>query len=118
MDESEDHRTSYKDLHLTLTEEQVKIETARCLSCGASYVDPNKCIGCGLCTTKCQFDAIHLIRDNPKCSDMRIAEDKVTGLLKYEIGRVFKIIANSGSEDAKIMRAKRKAWKTARKANK
>ena len=118
MDESEDHRTSYRDLHKTLTAEQVKIETSRCLSCGASYVDPNKCIGCGLCTTKCQFDAIHLVRDNPKCSDMRVAEDKVTGLLKYEIARVGKIIANSGSEDAKIMREKRKAWKKAQKESK
>ncbi len=115
MDDSEDHRMSYKDLHKTLSEEQVKTETARCLSCGASYVDPNKCIGCGLCTTKCQFDAIHLVRDHPKCSDMRIAEDKVTGLLKYEIGRVGKIVMNLGSEDAKIMRAKRKEWKRAQK---
>ena len=115
MDDSEDHRMSYKDLHLTLTEEQVKTETARCLSCGASYVDPNLCIGCGLCTTKCQFDAIHLVRDNPKCSDMRVAEDKVTGLMKYEISRLGKIIANSGSEEAKIMREKRKEWKRAQK---
>jgi ferredoxin len=106
---------SYKDLHLTLTEEQVKTETARCLSCGASYVDPNLCIGCGLCTTKCRFDAIHLVRDNPKCSDMRVAEDKVTGLLKYELSRLGKIVANAGSEDAKIMREKRKEWKKAQK---
>ena len=118
MDNSEDHRISFKDLHKTLTEEQVKIESSRCLSCGASYVDPNKCIGCGLCTTKCQFDAIHLIRDNPKCSDMRVAEDKVTGLLKYQTARIGKIIMNAGSEDAKIMREKRKAWKKAQKENK
>ena len=115
MDESEDHRMSYRDLHGTLTAEQVAVETARCLSCGASYVDPNKCIGCGLCTTKCQFDAIHLIRDNPKCSDMRVAEDKVTGLMKYELSRVGKIILNSGSEEAKLMREKRKEWKKEQK---
>ena len=115
MDNSEDHTISYKDLHLTLTEEQVKKETARCLSCGASHVDPNLCIGCGLCTTKCQFDAIHLVRDNPKCSDMRVAEDKVLNLMKYEISRIGKIIANSGSEEAKIMREKRKEWKKAQK---
>ena len=30
------------------------------LAAGASIVDENKCIGCGLCTTKCAFDAIHL----------------------------------------------------------
>ena len=47
----------------TFTEEQVKTETARCLGCGASVVDPNKCIGCGICTTKCEFDAIHLFRE-------------------------------------------------------
>ena len=45
-----------------LTEEQVRIETARCLSCGAARVDSNICIGCGLCTTRCKFDAIHLDR--------------------------------------------------------
>ena len=114
-DASGESKNSFRDLHGTLTEEQVKVETSRCLSCGASYVDPNKCSGCGLCTTKCQFDAIHLIRDNPKCSDMRVAEGKVTGLLKYELGRVGKIIVNAGSEDAKIMRKKRKEWKKAQK---
>ena len=52
---------SFKDARKTLTEEQVRIETSRCLSCGASIVDENKCIGCGLCTTRCEFDAIHLL---------------------------------------------------------
>ena len=51
---------SLKDDRLTFTEEQVKQETARCLGCGASFVDPNKCLGCGVCTTRCKFDAIHL----------------------------------------------------------
>ena len=50
------------DERLTFTEEQLKKETARCLGCGATIVDQNKCIGCGLCTTRCKFDAIHLIR--------------------------------------------------------
>ena len=40
--------------------EQVKTETARCLSCGAAKVDQKICIGCGLCTVQCKFDAIHL----------------------------------------------------------
>ena len=35
-------------------------ETARCLGCGVTKVDEYLCIGCGLCTTKCAFDAIHL----------------------------------------------------------
>ena len=50
------------DERLTFTEEQLKKETARCLGCGATVVDQNICIGCGLCTTRCKFDAIHLIR--------------------------------------------------------
>ena len=118
MDATIDHKTSFKDAHLTLTEEQVKIETSRCLSCGASYVDPNKCIGCGLCTTKCQFDAIHLYRDHPECTDMRNGDDKVLALLKYATKRAFKIIANSGSEEAKEMAKKRKAYKKAKKDEK
>ncbi|MBO5555921.1 MAG: 4Fe-4S binding protein, partial [Oscillospiraceae bacterium] len=51
---------SFKDDRKTFTEEQMKKETARCLGCGASFVDPNKCLGCGVCTTRCKFDAIHL----------------------------------------------------------
>ena len=39
---------TFRDLSQSLTEEQVKKETSRCLSCGASVVDPNKCIGCGV----------------------------------------------------------------------
>ena len=52
--------SSFRDDRMTLTEEQLKKETARCLGCGASFVDPNKCLGCGVCTTRCKFDAIHL----------------------------------------------------------
>jgi NADPH-dependent glutamate synthase beta subunit-like oxidoreductase len=53
---------SFGDTHMTFTEEQVKKETARCLGCGATKVDEYLCIGCGLCTTKCKFDAIHLVK--------------------------------------------------------
>ena len=80
MDESVP-KHSFRDAHKTLTAEQVKIETARCLGCGASWVDPNKCIGCGVCTTKCVFDAIHLKRDHPECSKMMRAEDKIKGII-------------------------------------
>ncbi len=43
-------------------------ETARCLGCGASWVDPNKCIGCGVCTTKCALSTPSIKRDHPECS--------------------------------------------------
>ena len=115
MDESIDYKHSFRDAHKTLTEEQVKKETARCLSCGASVVDPNRCIGCGICTTRCKFDAIHLVRDHPECSDMRVAEKKVTGLLSYALPRAFKILAHSGSAEAKMMAKKRKEYNKATK---
>ena len=84
-------RKTFKDGRIAFTEEQVKAETARCLGCGASVVDPNKCIGCGICTTRCAFDAIHLHRDLPECSTMRSAEDKMKGILPYMIKRKMRI---------------------------
>jgi len=53
-------RTSFDDLRSTFTEEQMKTECARCLGCGTAVVDEYMCVGCGICTTKCRFDAIHL----------------------------------------------------------
>ena len=53
-------RTSFNDLRSTFTEEQMKTECARCLGCGTAVVDEFMCVGCGICTTKCRFDAIHL----------------------------------------------------------
>ena len=76
-----DGKLTFRDMKETFTEEQVKAETSRCLGCGASIVDPNKCVGCGLCTTKCEFDAIKLTRDNPKASTMRKSEDKLKYIL-------------------------------------
>ena len=81
----------FREYVQTLTEEQVRAETARCLGCGASVVDPNKCIGCGLCTTKCAFDAIHLTRERPECSNMVKYEKKVPSLAKYALKREIKI---------------------------
>ena len=88
---------TFRDLSHSLTEEQVKTETSRCLSCGASVVDPNKCIGCGVCTTKCVFDAIHLHRELPGASVMRASEDK----LKY-------ILPNMVKQSIKVKFAKKK----------
>lgn len=91
MDAAVDAAHSFRDAHKTLTEEQVRTETARCLGCGASVVDPNKCIGCGICTTKCEFDAIHLHRDLPECSKMVRSEDKFKAILPYMLKREIKI---------------------------
>ena len=88
---------TFRDLSHSLTEEQVKAETSRCLSCGASVVNPNKCIGCGVCTTKCVFDAIHLHREIPGASVMRASEDK----LKY-------ILPNMVKQSIKVKFAKKK----------
>ncbi len=76
-----EQKKSFRDTKLPFTEEQVKKETARCLGCGASVVDPNKCIGCGVCTTKCEFNAIKLHRDRPECSTMIASEDKLKKIL-------------------------------------
>ena len=84
-------RRTFRDERIAFTAQQVQKETARCLSCGASVVDPNKCIGCGVCTTKCAFDAIHLHRERPECSAMIPAEDKMKAILPYMVKREIKI---------------------------
>jgi len=57
---SENLSKGFTDPRGMLTEEQIKTETMRCLSCGVSVVDPFLCVGCGACTTRCKFDAIKL----------------------------------------------------------
>lgn len=84
-------RNTFRDERVAFTAHQVRAETARCLGCGASIVDPNKCIGCGVCTTKCAFDAIHLHRERPECSTMYACEDKMKAILPYMIKRSIKI---------------------------
>ena len=96
-------RKTFRDERVAFTAEQVKAETARCLGCGASIVDPNKCIGCGVCTTKCAFDAIHLHRERPECSTMYACEDKMKAILPYMIKR-----------NIKIKKAERRAKKAAK----
>ena len=98
-----DRIRTFEDLRLPLTEEQVKMEASRCLSCGATRVDLNKCIGCGLCTTRCEFDAIHLTRDIPEAAEMHHAED----MLKVALPYIFK--------RKKMIKARKKADKKAKK---
>ena len=87
-----DPRKSFDDLRLPLTEAQIKTEASRCLGCGATTVDYNMCVGCGLCTTRCEFDAIHLSRDLPACSDMHTAEEMMKLVGPYALKRMGKII--------------------------
>ena len=84
-------RKTFRDPRCTFTEEQVKMEASRCLGCGVSVVDTNRCIGCSVCTTKCEFDAIHLRRDHPKATKMIRSEDKMKAILPYIIKRAAKI---------------------------
>lgn len=55
-------KQTFRNLKDALTEEQMLKETERCLGCGATVVDEYMCVGCGMCATKCRFDAITLDR--------------------------------------------------------
>jgi ferredoxin len=89
---------TFDDLRLPLTEEQVKKEANRCLKCGATTVDLNQCIGCGLCTTRCEFDAIHLTRDIPEASEMHTAEEMMKVVAPYALKREIKILKKQRAE--------------------
>ena len=86
----ENHGT-FKDTRATFTEEQMKLETSRCLGCGAAKVDTYMCIGCGQCTTKCKFDAIKLVR-NEKTVEGKVYEKLPIEMAKHAIKRAGKII--------------------------
>ena len=97
---------TFADARVTFTEEQVRKECARCLGCGATKVDSYLCIGCGLCTTKCKFDAIHLkkVRDwhaAPfEAMPIKVAEN----LVKRTGGIVKKAVTKSCTSLAFVMR--------------
>lgn len=79
-------RTMY-DNRVGLTEEQVKLEASRCLICGATVVDEKKCIGCGICTTRCKFDAIHLYRTHPEFAHYINGDYSKQAIIKHGIKR-------------------------------
>ena len=99
---------SFRDVHGTLTEEQVRTETARCLGCGTVVVDDHRCIGCGLCTTRCKFEAITLHRDHPEASEMVTSEAKFGKILPYMAKRAAKIVFSRKSKEDKEFAAARK----------
>ena len=115
MDEKIDYKHSFRDAHKTLTEEQVHLEAGRCLSCGVSIVDENKCIGCGVCTTKCEFDAIKLHRDHPECSKMSRSEDKLKEIGAYAAGKAFKSMFTGKPAVKKAGKKSKRPVKTAGK---
>ncbi|SKA92893.1 NADPH-dependent glutamate synthase beta chain [Caloramator quimbayensis] len=86
---AKDSKETFRDLRGTFTEEQVKKETERCLGCGATIVDEFMCVGCGLCTTKCKFDAIKLVRKYDK-SGLEFEKIKPT-VMKYALKRKVRI---------------------------
>ncbi len=65
---AEEARKTFKDLRGDLTEEQIKKEVKRCLGCGCAVINEDLCVGCGICTTKCKFDAIHLEKTLDNCN--------------------------------------------------
>ena len=78
-------KETFRDLRTTYTEEQMQKETERCLGCGASVVDEYLCVGCGVCVTKCKFDAISLVRKYD-ASNIELSELRPT-VAKYIIKR-------------------------------
>jgi ferredoxin len=84
-------KKTFRDLRETFTEEQVRIETERCLGCGAAVVDSYLCVGCGACTLKCKFDAISL-KKKYDCKGVDLLELRPI-VMKNAIKRQFRIIA-------------------------
>jgi len=91
------HKTSnvdrFGDDRMTFTEEQMIRETKRCLGCGVARVEEYMCVGCGQCTTKCKFDAIHLERVYDETGAR--FEDVKPLVIKNIIKREFRILGNS-----------------------
>lgn len=84
-------KLSFSDDRQVFTEEQVKAETARCLRCGASHVDENMCIGCAVCTTRCQFDAIHIRRvfETEPCVREKLVPDCIKEMGRRAMWNIF-----------------------------
>ncbi|MEW6565458.1 MAG: FAD-dependent oxidoreductase [Spirochaetota bacterium] len=85
----EAEKLSFRDVRGVLTEEQVKKETERCLSCGATVIDEFMCLGCGQCVTRCKFDAIKLVR---RYNAEQLPYEKIKPtVIKYILKRKVKI---------------------------
>ena len=98
---------TFNDLRSGLTEEQIKKESGRCLHCGRSVVDMDRCIGCGVCVHRCDFDAIHLVR----VDDTQFAETMGTWYRRAAVSaakRGVNIALTAAQEAVSDLSAKRK----------
>ena len=86
----------FADGRLAFTEEQMRLETQRCLGCGAVVIDEYKCIGCGQCTTKCKFEAITLRKQGDEVAP--VFEKLPIQVAKHAVVRTGKIAAAAVKE--------------------
>lgn len=91
---------TFSDPRITLTVEQVKAETKRCLECGAAIVDANQCLGCGECTVRCKFDAITLRKEYDAYSFGY--ENIKKHAIKRQLGRKVKIALNPNRDSKEL----------------
>lgn len=86
-----------RDTRATFTEEQLQKEAQRCLGCGVSVVDPYMCIGCGLCATKCEFDAVKL-KKVYDAAPSETAQSFISDMMNYMGERAARIAAKEGGD--------------------
>ncbi|MBD5640341.1 FAD-dependent oxidoreductase [Clostridium botulinum] len=104
--EGNESKVTFKDLRGTFTEEEIKKETKRCLGCGAVVVDQYQCVGCGMCTIRCKFDAISLIRKYDS-SGLEF-KDMKPAVIKHVIKRQGRIAVKSVKKSVKSIFSREK----------
>ena len=68
------------------------------MGCGVTVVDERKCLGCGVCTTKCEFDAVKLYKVHDAVPPPRPTPGRRAGR-KVSTERTKRIAANSPKTD-------------------
>ncbi|WP_434296226.1 FAD-dependent oxidoreductase [Clostridium sporogenes] len=104
--EGKESKVTFKDLRGTFSEEQIRKETKRCLGCGAVVVDQYQCVGCGMCTIRCKFDAISLIRKYDS-SGLEF-KDMKPAVIKHVIKRQGRIAVKSVKKSVKSIFSREK----------